>query len=290
MSTPGIATGPATNVAVAVAVATMAAVVALPAPARAQAGVAPLATQTTQATRATLATTAAQAAQAMQAQAAQASQQAAGAAPGADAATADPRSDAPEGERPTSAVVVPEAASYEEALARWHDAGHVNAWIGRHFQYDRARALQLSETQRQRHGTLPIVSPPEFFARPSGVCVDLARFGVETLRRIDPAANARYLMIEFDPLTLAGQTLRRHWVAMVEQGGQRYFFADSKRPGVMAGPYADTRAFIVEYERYRGRRIVAFQERASFERQQRQTRQARPAETRPAASPASAPP
>jgi len=208
----------------------------------------------------------------------------AAAAPGA--AAADPLSDAPEGERPVPAATEPDAATYAEALARWRDASHVEAWIGRHFQYDTARALRLSETQRQRSGTLPIVAPPEFFARPSGVCVDLARFGVETLRQIDPAAKARYLMIEFDPLTLGGQTLRRHWVAMVEQGGQRYFFADSKRPGVLAGPYADTRAFVADYERYRGRRIVAFEERASFERR---LRQQRPAASRPSttAAPAS---
>ena len=182
---------------------------------------------------------------------------------------ADPRSDAPEGERPSAAGDVPAFTRYDEALARWRSAADVEAWLGRHFRYDMARALQLSESQRRRQGTLPIVEPPAFFAQPSGVCVDVARFGVETLRRIDPGAQARYLMIEFDPLTLAGQTLRRHWVAMVEVGGQRYVFADSKRPGVVAGPYPDTQAFIDEYARYRGRRIVAFQERASFERQMR---------------------
>lgn len=187
---------------------------------------------------------------------------------------ADPLSDAPEGERPAAAADVPPVTSYDEALARWRSAADVEAWLGRHFRYDLARALQLSETQRRRQGTLPIVEPPAFFARPSGVCVDVARFGVETLRRIDPAAQARYLMIEFDPLTLSGQTLRRHWVAMVEVGGQRYVFADSKRPGVVAGPYADTQAFVDDYARYRGRRIVAFQERASFERQARQQRRA----------------
>lgn len=185
------------------------------------------------------------------------------------ASTADPLSDAPEGDRPSPAGEGPPVASYDEALARWRSAADVEGWLGRHFHYDPARALRLSESQRQRQGTLPIIEPPAFFARPSGVCVDVARFGVETLRRIDPGAQARYLMIEFDPLTLAGQTLRRHWVAMVEVGGQRYVFADSKRPGVVAGPYADTQAFVDEYARYRGRRIVAFQERASFERQVR---------------------
>jgi hypothetical protein len=48
-------------------------------------------------------------------------------------------------------------------------------------------------------------------------------------------------MIEFDPVSLAGNTLRRHWIASYERNGMRYFFADSKRPGHIAGPYPGTR-------------------------------------------------
>jgi hypothetical protein len=184
-------------------------------------------------------------------------------------ASADPLSDAPEGRVTPAVPSFIDAPTYAEALVRWRSAADVNAWIGARFDYDKARAIQLSETQRQKNGRMPIIAPADFFARPSGVCVDLARFGVEALRQIDPAAKATYLMIEFDPLTIAGQTLRRHWLAAFESGGQRYFFADSKRPGLIAGPYASTREFIAEYEKYRGRRIVAFQERESFERQLR---------------------
>lgn len=185
---------------------------------------------------------------------------------------ADPASDAPEGEGPGAGgapVAFIDAPSYAQALQRWRHAAHIHAWIAAHFRYDAERALQLSETQRQRNGRMPITEPGEFFARPSGVCVDLARFALETLRRIDPEARAAYLMIEFDPLTLRGNVLRRHWLVTFESAGQRYFFADSKRPGAMAGPYASTREFVDEYARYRGRRIVAFAERDSYERQQR---------------------
>lgn len=184
-------------------------------------------------------------------------------------ASADPLSDAPEARVAPAAQSFIDAPTYAEALVRWRSATDVDAWIAARFEYDKARAIALSETQRQRNARLPIIAPTDFFARPSGVCVDLARFGVETLRQIDPAAKATYLMIEFDPLTIAGHTLRRHWLVTFESGGQRYFFADSKRPGFIAGPYASTREFIDEYERYRGRRIVAFQERESFERQLR---------------------
>jgi hypothetical protein len=83
---------------------------------------------------------------------------------------------------------------------------------------------------------LPIYQPHKFFAAPSGVCVDLSRFAVETLRHIDPDARASYLMIEFAPVTIGGNTLRRHWLASFTRDGKYYFFADSKRPGHIAGP------------------------------------------------------
>jgi hypothetical protein len=99
--------------------------------------------------------------------------------------------------------------------------------------------------------------------------VDLSRFAVETLRQVDPSANASYLMIEFAPVTIAGNTLRLHWVASYRRDGQWYFFADSKRPGHLAGPYATVQAFIDDYAAYRGRTIVAFKELPSYQRRQR---------------------
>ena len=92
------------------------------------------------------------------------------------------------------------------------------------------------------------------------MCVDVARFAVESLRVIDPQAKAGYLMIEFNPATLSGQTLRRHWVATFERDGQLYVFGDSKRPGYLAGPYVDAAAFVADYARYRGRDVVAFRQ------------------------------
>jgi hypothetical protein len=180
----------------------------------------------------------------------------------------DPASDAPESPGVVTSELI-EAASYQEALRRWHRAEDINAWIGARFRYDTARAVQLSETQRQKNGRMPIIAPEAFFAAPSGVCVDLARFAVETLRTIDPALRPRYLMIEFDPVAISGNMLRRHWVVAFERDGRHYFFADSKRPGRIAGPYASTDEFITEYARYRGRRIVAFGERDSYERKLR---------------------
>jgi hypothetical protein len=198
----------------------------------------------------------------------------------AAAQRADPLSDAPE-QRSVPAGSRVEAHSYDEAIARWRDADDVNAWIGAHFEYDMDRALQLSETQRQRGGTLPVHAPDAFFARPHGVCVDLSRFAVETLRRIAPASKPGYLMIEFDPVAIQGQVLRRHWVARFERDGQLYFFADSKRPGHVAGPYAGTAAYIRDYAAYRGRAIVAFREMESTDRQRRTLASKQPRATQP---------
>lgn len=180
---------------------------------------------------------------------------------------ADPASDAPEYQA-NDLQVIAEPPTYADALKQWRTTSDVNDWIGARFRYDMARALQLSETQR-RNVRLPIHGAGAFYASPSGVCVDLARFAVDTLRVIDPQSNPRYLMIEFDPLTIAGNTLRRHWIVSFERDGQRYYFADSKRPGQIAGPYSTTQAFIDDYAKYRGRRILSFREVETYERQQR---------------------
>ena len=183
-------------------------------------------------------------------------------------AGADPGSDAPEAWRRDDFAAKP-ASSYREALASWQSAADVNAWIGARFEYDMARAMRLSETQREKNGRMPILDPEAFFTAPRGVCVDLARFAVETLRVVDPAAKPTYLMLEFDPVAIAGNTLRRHWVVSFQRDGKHYFFADSKRPGHVAGPYRDTSEFVAEYAQYRSRKIVAFREAESYERKAR---------------------
>lgn len=194
---------------------------------------------------------------------------ASGAADPASKPLADPSSDAPEQAAPTDAHFI-DAPSYARALESWRGAADINAWIGARFRYDMARALLLSESQRAASGRqVDIAEPRDFFARPEGVCVDLARFGVEALRQIEPASRPRYLMIEFEPVRIAGQTLRRHWVALYEHEGRRYFYADSKRPGHMAGPYDSTQDFIADYARYRGRAIVTWRELDSMRRQMR---------------------
>jgi hypothetical protein len=179
-----------------------------------------------------------------------------------------PDSDAPDTHVVASAAFK-DAATYDEALKVWKSPEDVNDWIGARFKYDHARSRLLSETQRARSAAPDIYPPQEFFTRPEGVCVDLARLGVESLQSIAPQLDPKYLMIEFDPATLNGNVLRRHWVAFFKREEGLYFFADSKRPGYMAGPYKSVQAYLEEYSRYRGRTIVSVRELATYKRRMR---------------------
>lgn len=160
-------------------------------------------------------------------------------------------------------------ASYEETIRVWKTPEDINRWIATHFSYDMKRALQLSETQRAKNEKISIYDPPTFFDAKSGMCVDLSRFAFETLRRIDPRCDPKYLMIEFDPVEIKGNVLRLHWLVSFRCDGNKYFFADSNRPGHIAGPYNDVQGFINDYEQHRGRKIVAFRELTSYLKQPR---------------------
>jgi hypothetical protein len=182
--------------------------------------------------------------------------------------SAAPSSDEPEYARDPT-VMFKAAGSYEQALQVWKTPEDINGWIAVNFFYDTARALRLSETQRAKNERISIHAPSEFFDSKTGVCVDLSRFGVETLRRIDPHSDPKYLMIEFDPIQIKGNMLRMHWLVSFRRDGKIYFLADSKRPGHIAGPYNNVQAFITDYEQYRERKIVAFRELDSYEKQRR---------------------
>jgi hypothetical protein len=168
-----------------------------------------------------------------------------------------------------STMVFKAAGSYGQALQVWKTPEDINGWIAANFSYDMARALRLSETQRAKNERISIYDPSKFFDTKTGVCVDLSRFGVETLSRIDPGSDPKYLMIEFDPVQIRGNMMRLHWLVSFKRDGKTYFFADSKRPGHIAGPYNDKREFISEYEQYRGRKILGYRELESYQKQRR---------------------
>jgi hypothetical protein len=156
--------------------------------------------------------------------------------------------------------------SHAQALQAWHTPEDIAAWAGAHFRFDAERALLFSATHR-RIGPPPAIATPEaFFAEPVGICLDLACFAVETLRRIEPEAQARYLMVEFEPVLVDGHQLRLHWMASFRRDGQAFFFADSDRPGHVAGPYARSQDFIADYAAFRGRPVVRHLELDSLQR------------------------
>ena len=154
--------------------------------------------------------------------------------------------------------------SYNQALGIWKTADDINKWVAGNFIYDKARAIKLSSNQRTKNKGISIYKPSDFFEAKAGVCVDLARFGVETLRIIDPNSDPKYLMIEFAPTQVNGNTFRLHWLVSFKKDGMKYFFCDSKRPGYIAGPYDSTRVFVREYEQYRNQEIVAHMELDSY--------------------------
>lgn len=159
--------------------------------------------------------------------------------------------------------------SYNGALDIWKTAKDISEWVANSFIYDKARAIKLSTNQRTREKVISVYDPPEFFERKAGVCIDLARFGFETLRKIDPNSDPKYLMIEFDPIQINSNIFRLHWLVSFKRDGMKYFFCDSKRPGYIAGPYNSTQVFISEYEQYRGRKIVAHRELESYQKQRK---------------------
>jgi hypothetical protein len=60
-----------------------------------------------------------------------------------------------------------------------------------------------------------------------------------------------------------------HWLVSFKRDGRYFFFADSRRPAHIAGPYTDIQTFVKEYEHYRGREIVSFQELDSYRKKQK---------------------
>ncbi|MFN8344248.1 MAG: transglutaminase-like domain-containing protein [Spirosomataceae bacterium] len=173
-------------------------------------------------------------------------------------------SDAPEVTAPpTSQKEAP--ADYTSALHRWKTIAEINQWIKEHFCYEPERAKKLAENSPERE-TTDIYTPEEFYQLKKGVCLDLSRFAVETANRIDSSKHIQYLMIEFEPLILDGSILKKHWVAIYRESAGFYIFADSKRPGHVSGPYGSPEAFIIDYQTFRGRKIVDWKVLLSYQK------------------------
>ncbi|MEM7299411.1 MAG: transglutaminase-like domain-containing protein, partial [Bacteroidota bacterium] len=174
-------------------------------------------------------------------------------------------SDAPEQQDKKNA---PSGIPYLEILESWDHVDSVNQWIDQYFGYDMSRAIKLGEGSAERSKT-KILTPEEFYQNPSGVCLDLSRFAVESLRKISEDYKANYLMIEFEPLEIKGSIIRNHWIAVYMDDGLFNFVADSKFPGRKYEGYSDVASFINEYESLRGRKIVNYKIVPSYEKKKK---------------------
>ncbi len=155
--------------------------------------------------------------------------------------------------------------SYEAASSQWKTVADVNQWIKENFHYSVERAKQLAENSAAREKT-PIYTPTELYRLKKGVCIDLSRFAVETVNRMDTSKHVQYLMIEFEPIIIDSSIMKKHWMAAYRDSAGYYLFADSKRPGHIAGPYTDIDEFITEYQTFRGRKVVSRRLLPSYEK------------------------
>ncbi|MEZ4901696.1 MAG: transglutaminase-like domain-containing protein [Spirosomataceae bacterium] len=154
---------------------------------------------------------------------------------------------------------------YTTALQQWKTVADVHSWIKEHFSYDFERAKQLAENSPTREIT-GIYSPEELYQSQKGVCIDLTRFTVETVNTIDTTKHLQYLMIEFEPIVIDSMIIKKHWAAIYQEASGYYIFADSKRPGYMAGPYKNVSDFITEYQGFRARKIVSYRVLLSYQK------------------------
>ena len=155
-------------------------------------------------------------------------------------------------------------ANYEMLLEKWNSPEQVSAWIGENFRYDRDRAAMLSNSRKENGARPEIYDASKLFEKKSGICVDLSRFCVDTLKDVCPQSDPKYVKIEFEPVEFKGNVFRFHWVTSFKRDGKIFIMADSKRPGKIVGPYESLEDFSVEYERFRSRKIIEVRELDSF--------------------------
>ena len=159
-----------------------------------------------------------------------------------------------------------DSISYETILTQWKTVANVNNWIKENFRYSFDRAKQLADNSPTRE-QLHIYSPAKLYQTKKGVCIDLARFAVETINILDTSKHIQYLMIEFEPIIIDSSIIKKHWMAVYRDSSGYYFLADSKRPGFITGPYRTVADFVADYQTYRDRKIISWKVMMSYKKQ-----------------------
>lgn len=160
------------------------------------------------------------------------------------------------GSQTTNKAIV-ETSNYFETVSHWSTFKDVYNWVKYNFCYDFARAQLLANNSNKKN-KISIYSPEELWIKKKGICVDLSRFAYETIQLIDSSAISNYLKIEFEPLEINGSRFVNHWLILLKEKDEFYFFADSKRPDILDGPYESVQEFIKKYEKFRGRKINSY--------------------------------
>jgi hypothetical protein len=140
------------------------------------------------------------------------------------------------------------AGPYEDAVAGWKSYEEVESWLSRNFTFDKSRQKQIARRLKQQGPSGLLVRNPAvlYESNHRGYCADSANFTIDSLNKIDPAYNARWVFIWNE----AGRP--NHWVAGFDYKGKLYImdYGTGKKWKAMQGvhgPYDsldDYRAYL----------------------------------------------
>ena len=167
-----------------------------------------------------------------------------------------------------SEIYYQELINYKEAIQDWNSINDIHSWVSENFEYDFERAKRLSNNNKETT-KVPIYKPEEFYVLKKGICVDLSRFAFESVKKVDSSIYIKYLKIKFEPLTIEGSKFVNHWLVAYKKNDKYYFFADSNRPKILAGPFNSIDEFIFDYEKFRKRNIESFNLLNSYRKKQK---------------------
>jgi len=108
--------------------------------------------------------------------------------------------------------------SYDEALDSWKSHKDVAKWLNSNFSFEKSRQKQISKRLKQQGPDGLLIRNPATLYEDShrGYCADSANFAIQSLNKINPAYNARWVFIRND----AGRP--NHWVAAFDYESKIY--------------------------------------------------------------------
>jgi hypothetical protein len=107
--------------------------------------------------------------------------------------------------------------SYKEATSTWKSYEEVGKWLDNNFIFDNDRSQRILYRLKTQGPTgLLVKNPEKLFKHKRGYCADATHFSIETLNKIDPAYNARWVLI------LNDYGHPHHWVAAFDYEGKLY--------------------------------------------------------------------